>query len=76
MTQIIKEYIIQGMHCGSCAVSIEMLLANQPGVKSAKVKFDDKKAVVEFDDFGKFNFNKVEKIINQMSYSISEIKYD
>lgn len=74
MTQIIKGYIIQGMHCGSCAVSIEMLLANQPGVKSAKVKFNDKKATVEFDDFGKFNFNEVEKIIKQMGYTINEIK--
>lgn len=74
MTQIIKEYIIQGMHCGSCAVSIEMLLANQPGVKSAKVKFDGKKAVIEFDDFEKFNLNEVEKIIKQMDYTINEVK--
>ena len=71
---MIKEYIIQGMHCASCAMAVEMLLANQLGVKSAKVKFDDKKAVVEFDDFGKFNFNEVEKIIKQMGYSIREIK--
>lgn len=71
---MIKEYIIQGMHCASCAMSIEMLLANQPGVKSAKVSFDDKKAVVEFDDFEKFNFNEVEKIIKQMGYTINETK--
>ncbi len=71
---MIKEYIIQGMHCGNCAMSIEMLLANQPGAKSAKVNFDDKKAVIEFDDFKKFNFNEVKKNIKQMGYAITEIK--
>lgn len=68
-----KEYTIQGMHCGSCAMAIEMLLANQPGVASAKVNFDDKKAVVEFNDFEKFNFNEVEKNIKQMGYTIHEV---
>lgn len=58
------------MDCGSCAVSIEMLLKNQAGVKSAKVSFDDKEASIEFDD-AQFNFKEVEKIINQMGYAIS-----
>lgn len=71
---MIKEYIIQGMHCGSCAMSIQMLFANQPGVKSAKVDSENKRAVVEFDDFEKFNFNEVEKTIKQMGYTISEVK--
>lgn len=71
---MIKEYGIEGMHCGSCAMAIEMLLANQPGVASAKASFDDKKAVVAFDDFEKFNFNGVEKTIAQMGYTISEAK--
>lgn len=66
-----KKYLIEGMHCGSCAVSIEMLLANQPGVKSAKVNFDNKEAVIEFED-SEFNFDKVEKIIKQMGYTLAE----
>ncbi|MBI5401410.1 heavy-metal-associated domain-containing protein [Candidatus Wolfebacteria bacterium] len=67
----IKKYSIEGMNCGSCAVSIEMLLANQAGVKSAKVNFDDKEAAIEFDD-AQFNFVKVGKIINQMGYTLTE----
>lgn len=66
-----KNYSIKGMDCGSCAVSIEMLLKNQPGVKSAKISFDNKEAIIEFDDT-QFNFKEVEKIINQMGYTISE----
>lgn len=71
---MIKKYSIDGMHCGSCAMAIEMLLANQPGVASAKASFDDKNAIVEFDDFEKFNFNEVEKTIQQMGYAINEVK--
>ncbi len=61
------------MDCGSCATSIEMLLKNQPGVKSAKVSFENEEAVIELDDSG-FNFKEVEKIIKQMGYTISEKK--
>lgn len=59
------------MSCGSCAVSIEMLLANQLGVKSAKVSFDAKEAIVEFDD-AQFNLPEVEKTINQIGYTLTE----
>lgn len=59
------------MSCGSCAVSIEMLLANQLGVKSAKVSFDAKEAIVEFDDT-QFNLPEVEKTINQIGYTLTE----
>lgn len=69
-----KKYLIEGMNCGSCAVSIETLLANQAGVKSAKVSFDAKEAVVEFDEI-QFSFKEVEKIIKQMGYTLIE-KYD
>ena len=66
-----KKFLIEGMHCGSCAVSIEMLLNNQAGVKSAKVDFDSKEATIEFDD-AEFNFKEVEKLINQMGYAMTE----
>ncbi len=66
-----KKYSITGMDCGSCAVSIEMLLKNQAGVKSAKVSFDNKEAIIEFDD-AQFNFQEIEKIINQMGYTLTE----
>lgn len=67
-----KTFLIDGMSCGSCAISVEMLLAHQPGVKSAKVNFGDKSAVVELDDSEKFDFPAIEKIIKQMGYAIVE----
>ncbi len=66
-----KKYLISGMHCGSCAMSIEMLLKNQSGVKVAKVSFANKEAEIEFDDAA-FNFQEAEKIIKQLGYSIKE----
>ncbi len=66
-----KKYSISGMDCGGCAVSIEMFLKNQPGVKSAKVSFENKEAVIEFDAAA-FNFKEVEKIIQAMGYGLNE----
>ena len=45
-----KTYVIEGMHCGACSTGIEMFLSNTPGVKSAKVDYDSKKAEVEYED--------------------------
>ena len=58
---------IEGMHCGSCATSIEMLLSNKKGVKTTTVDFDKKEANVDFDS----------KIISrkQIIESINEIGY-
>lgn len=66
-----KKFSIEGMNCGSCAVSIEMLLNNQPGIKSTKVSFEKKEAVIEFDD-AEFNLKEIEKIIKQMGYTLIE----
>ena len=45
------EFTIEGMTCElGCAKTIEKKLANMEGVKSAKVDFDKKLAMVEFDE--------------------------
>lgn len=66
-----KKFSIAGMDCGSCAVSIEMLLNNQLGVKSTKVSFENKETVIEFDD-DEFKIKEVEKLIGQMGYTLTE----
>lgn len=40
---------IPGMDCAACALSIQTKLQKQPGVLSARVRFDTKKAVVQYD---------------------------
>ncbi len=45
-----ETYKIQGMHCASCAGTIERVLLKTPGVHSATVNFATETAFVEFDE--------------------------
>jgi len=47
-----KTYKISGMHCGSCAISIEKIIKKLPRVSSANVNFSTKSLEVEgnFDE--------------------------
>ena len=45
-----KQFSIAGMHCVSCALTIEQALNRVPGVKKAAVNFATEKATVEHDD--------------------------
>lgn len=45
-----KTFVVEGMHCGACAVSTGMLLQTLEGVRSARADYDAKTAVVEYDD--------------------------
>ena len=58
---------IEGMHCGSCAIGIQMLTTQMDGVKSAEVSYDGKKGTFEFDS------SKVTK--DQIVKSIAELGY-
>lgn len=40
---------IGGMHCASCALTVEKAVKKLPGVKNATVNYANKKAFVEFD---------------------------
>ena len=43
------ELDIVCMHCGSCAIGIQMIVSQMDGVTSATADYDKKKAWVEFD---------------------------
>ena len=45
-----KTYKIHGMHCASCAGTIERVLLKTAGVRSAAVNFASESALVEFDE--------------------------
>lgn len=45
-----KSYSITGMHCASCALTIESNLKKLPGVKDAYVNFATQKAEVEHEE--------------------------
>jgi len=63
-----KVLTIQGMHCSSCSMGVEMLLGAK-NVK-AKVDFDSKKAEIEFDP-SKINIEEIKKEIGKMGYKVN-----
>ena len=60
-----KTLKIQGMHCGGCATGLEMAL-NTRDIK-AKVDFDSKEAVIEFDQ-SKKSLKEIKEEIKQIGY--------
>lgn len=68
MPQIKKVLLnIEGMHCGSCASGIQMVLQNTDGVINASANYDTKKGEVEFDE-EKINIDTIIKAIEQLGY--------
>lgn len=50
MTNIIKKKLkIDGMHCSSCAMSIDFDLEDVEGVKSAQTNYAKQESSIEFD---------------------------
>ena len=59
---------IEGMHCGSCAVGIQMLVSQMEGVQSASVDYEGKKGAFEFDP-AKVNKDQIIKSIGELGYT-------
>lgn len=64
------ELKIDGMHCGSCAVGIQMLVSQMDGVKSAEVSYEEKKGTFEFDP-AKVKKEDIIKAIEELGYKAS-----
>ncbi len=64
------ELHIEGMHCGSCAVGIQMLVSQMDGVKSASVDYEGKKGMFEFDP-AKTPKDAIIKAIAELGYQAS-----
>ena len=64
------ELHIEGMHCGSCAVGIQMLVSQMDGVNSAQVSYESKKGIFEFDPV-KTNREAIIKTISELGYKAS-----
>lgn len=70
------EFNIEGMTCEiGCAKTIEKKLAKMDGVKSAKVDFDKKLAMVEYDEANVTTTNLEETVTGVgESYSVNNMK--
>lgn len=64
------ELHIEGMHCGSCAIGIQMVVSQMEGVKSAEVSYEGKKGVFGFES-GKTTRDQIIKAIGELGYTAS-----
>ncbi len=69
------SFEVEGMTCAlGCAKLIESKLAALDGVKTAKVDFETKKAVVEFDD-AKQNSETITKTVEKIANGIYKVAH-
>lgn len=66
---------ISGMHCASCAGTIEKALKQHKGVASAGVNFATAKAFVEYDD-AQTGQQQIEEVIRHAGYGVSDKQHD
>lgn len=66
-----KKFIVDGIHCGSCAVSAGMILKNLTGVKSARADFDSKIAEIEYDD-AQIDLAEMNRALEGLGYRLKE----
>ncbi|MBI2109388.1 MAG: heavy metal translocating P-type ATPase [Parcubacteria group bacterium] len=64
-----KTFKIKGMHCASCAGSIERVLLKTAGVHSAAVNFASESALVEFDE-GVASESNLAKAVESVGYKL------
>ena len=60
---------VKGMHCASCSILIDKLLAKQPGVASVKTSYGAEKTAIEFDE-SKITLPKIDEFINKLGYDL------
>lgn len=63
-----KKFKITGMHCSSCALTIDMDLEDLPGVKSASTSYAKAETEVEFDS-GKVSDALILETIKKSGYT-------
>ena len=69
MTTIKKIFPVEGMSCASCASSINILLDQTPGIKSANVNLASENIVLEYDE-EVIPLNKIEKLVDGLGYKL------
>lgn len=62
---------IDGMHCTSCAINIDMDLEDLEGVKSASTSYAREVCEVEFDE-SKLGISNIIESIKNSGYNVSE----
>lgn len=72
-----KTFPIKGMHCASCAVTIEKALKKTPGIKNASVNYANEKALLEIETSrqkgrqAEFIIQKAKEAVKSVGYELS-----
>jgi copper chaperone CopZ len=66
------EFVVEGMHCGSCSALIEETLAEQPGVSAASVDLESARAVVSFTPTD-LSVEELRSAIEEVGYSATPV---
>jgi len=64
-----ETYPIAGMHCASCALSIEKDFKKTKGIQSANVNYAAERATIEYDQ-EQININKLKDIVKNRGYKL------
>lgn len=67
-----KKFKIDGMHCTSCALNIDMDLEDLAGVKQSKTSYAKQETEVEFDE-EQVDEEKVLQVITSLGYKASPV---
>lgn len=67
-----KKLKIEGMHCTSCAMNIDMDLEDLDGIKEAKTSYARQETEVEFDQ-DKLDIQKIIAIVEKTGYKAQAI---
>lgn len=67
-----KIFKINGMHCTSCALNIDLDLEEVEGIKEANTSYAKQETVVEFDS----DIVKLDKIIETIQKTGYQVKND
>jgi len=68
-SKVQKLYRIEGMHCASCSVLINKVLAKQKGVFSVNASFGAERLVIEFDP-NIITEEKIKSLMNSLGYTL------
>jgi len=64
-----------GMHCASCAVRIERVLARRPGVRSIEVNFATQHAELTYEP-GAFDLGEAGAALDKLGYQIKPVSQE
>ncbi|MCF8335180.1 MAG: heavy metal translocating P-type ATPase [Bacteroidales bacterium] len=64
-----RNFKVEGMHCASCASSVESMLGSLEGVNEARVNFADESVFVEYDE-GEIAPSRMKEAVQQIGYDL------